>query len=202
MLYFSPGTCSMAARIMLEESRGSFDLRQVHFDEAEQRTESFLKVNPLGRVPVLRLDDGERLVENTAILPYLGKRFGFWPTSSIEEAKALSLIGFFAANMHPTCARINRPERYTVDVQAFGGKIESARKSYGNYLDRVDRRLAGREYFLSEYSAVDLYGLVFYAWGVRGGYPMQELVNYTAFKDRLLQRAAIQRVLRAENIEV
>ena len=102
-LYYAPGACSMAAHIVLEESGEKYTPRPVDLANGEQRTEAYLKLNPQGRVPVLGLDDGTPLAENTAILPYLGKRFGLWPIDPIAEAKALSLIGFFAgASIPPT----------------------------------------------------------------------------------------------------
>ena len=76
-LYYSPGACSMAAHIVLQESGEEYQSQRVNFTAAEQRSETYLKINPQGRVPALILDDGEPLAENTAILPYLGKRFGF-----------------------------------------------------------------------------------------------------------------------------
>src|SRR5436309_9715734 len=111
-LYYAPGACSMAAHIVLEESGEKYQPQKVDLAGGEQRTEAYLKINPQGRVPALRLDNGEPLAENTAILPYLGKRFGLWPSDPIAEAKALSLIGFFAASVHPAHAHIGRPERY------------------------------------------------------------------------------------------
>src|SRR6195952_1352956 len=93
-LYFSPGACSMAAHIVLEESGEKYQSQQLSFADAEQRSDAYLKLNPQGRVPTLVLDDGEPLAENTAILPYLGKRFGLWPADLIGEARVLSLIGF------------------------------------------------------------------------------------------------------------
>src|SRR5665811_327870 len=78
-LYFTPGACSMAAHIVLEESGEKYEPQRVDLSKGEQRSEAYLKVNPLGRVPALRLENGEPLAENTAILPYLGKRFGLWP---------------------------------------------------------------------------------------------------------------------------
>ena len=81
-LYYAPGACSMAAHIVLEESGEKYEPKKVDLAGGEQRTEAYLKINPQGRVPVLRLDNGEPLAENTAILPYLGKRFGLWPKRS------------------------------------------------------------------------------------------------------------------------
>jgi glutathione S-transferase len=49
---------------------------------------------------------------------------------------------------------------------------------------------------------IDPYGLVFYSWGVRRELPMSELKNYTAFKDRMLQRPAVRRALEDEEIKV
>src|SRR5437763_14678446 len=100
-LYYAPGACSMAAHIVLEESGEKYEPKKVDLAGGEQRGEAYLKINAQGRVPALRLDGGEHLSENTAILPYLGKRFGLWPKDSLAEAKALSLIGFFAASVHP-----------------------------------------------------------------------------------------------------
>ena len=97
-LFYGPGACSMASHIVLEESGEKYEPKKMDLAKGEQRSESYLKMNPQGRVPCLQLDNGEYLSENTAILPYLGKRFGAWPKDGTAEAKAMSLIGFFAAS--------------------------------------------------------------------------------------------------------
>jgi len=201
-LFFTPGACSTAAHIVLEESGEKYQPRPVDLAGGEQRTEAYLKINPLGRVPVLQLDDGSYLTENTAILPYLGKRFGLWPTDPKGEANALSTIGFFAASVHPAHAHVGRPERYTADASAFPGIKEAGLKTFHGYLKQIDGRLAGREWLSDKYSVLDPYGLVFYSWGVRRELPMHELKNYTAFKDRMLARPAVARVVESEKLKL
>jgi glutathione S-transferase len=201
-LYYSPGACSMAAHIVLEESGEKYEPKRMDLTKGEQRTEAYLKMHPLGRVPLLQLDDGEPLPENTAILPYLGKRFGLWPTDPKAEAKALSWIGYFAASVHPAHAHVGRPERYTADQSAFLGIKDMGLKSFHGYLKQIDEKLAGREWFSDKYSVLDPYGFVFYTWGVRRELPVGELKNYTAFKDRMVKRPAVQRVIEDEKIKV
>ena len=201
-LYYGPGACSMASHIVLEDSGEKYDPIRMDLAKGEQRAEEHLKRNPLGRVPVLRLDDGSHLAENTAILPYLGKRFGYWPKDAVAEAKALALIGYFASSVHPAHAHIGRPERYTADQSAYPGIKEQGLKTFHGYLKQIDGMLAGREWFGNAYSVLDPYGFVFYTWGVRRELPMVELKNYTAHKDRMLKRAATQRVVEDEKVKV
>ncbi|HSZ66022.1 MAG TPA: glutathione S-transferase N-terminal domain-containing protein [Xanthobacteraceae bacterium] len=201
-LYYAPGACSMASHIALEESGEKYEPRKVDLAGGEQRTEAYLKMNPLGRVPVLGLDDGTPLTENTAILPYLGKRFDLWPKDALGDAKALSLIGYFASSVHPAHAHVGRPERYTADTSAFPGIKDAGLKTFQTYLKQIDGMLAGREWFGDKYSVLDPYGFVFYTWGVRRDLPMSELKNYTAHKDRMLKRAAVGRVVENEKVKV
>jgi glutathione S-transferase len=201
-LYYGPGACSMASHIVLEESGEKYEPLRMDLSKGEQRTPDYLKKNPLGRVPLLRLDNGEHLAENTAILPFLGKRFKMWPTDPTAEAKALSLIGFFATSVHPAHAHVGRPERYTADQSAFPGIKDMGLKTFHGYLKQIDGMLAGREWFGDSYSVLDPYGLVFYVWGVRRELPVAELKNYTAFKDRMLKRPATGRVLEDEKVKL
>jgi glutathione S-transferase len=201
-LYYGPGACSMASHIVLEESGEKYEPLRMDLSKGEQRTPEYLKKNPLGRVPLLRLDNGEHLAENTAILPFLGKRFKLWPNDPMAEAKALSLIGFFASSVHPAHGHIGRPERYTADQAAFPGIKDMAMKTFHGYLNQIDGMLAGREWFGEKYSVLDPYGFIFYVWGVRRELPVSEFKNYTAFKDRMMKRPATARVLEDEKVKV
>ena len=203
-LYYSPGACSMAPHIVLEEGGEKYELKRVDFSKAEQRSEAYIKaVHHLGRVPALGgIDAGPPLTENTAILPYLGKRYKLWPTDPVVEARANSTIGFFAATVHPAHAHISRPERYATDKEHFPDIQAQGRKLFFDYLTMVDGMLAGRQWLLDGYSVLDPYAFTFYVWGVRRELPMAELKNYGAHKDRMLARSAVQRVVEDEKLKV
>jgi glutathione S-transferase len=201
-LYFTPGACSLAPHIVLEESGEKYEKRLVDLVKGEQRSDTYLKLNPQGRVPALLLDGGEALTENTAILPYLAKRFGLWPSDAIGEARALSVIGFFAASVHPAHAHIGRPERYATDPAAYPTIREAGLKAFHGYLKQIDAMLTGREWIADRYSVLDPYALVFYAWGYRRELPMAELASYTAHKDRMLQRSAVRRIVIEEKLAI
>ena len=201
-LFYGPGACSMAAHIVLEESGEKYQAQRMDLSKGEQKTAEYLRIHPLGRVPALKLDDGSPLTENTAILPYLGKRFGLWPTDPIKEAQALSIIGFFASSVHPAHGHIGRPERYTTDAAAHSGIQAMGKRTFHEYLTQIDAMYAGREWLSDKYSVLDPYAFVFYTWGVKRGLPMAELKNYTALKDRMLNRPAVQRVVADEGVKL
>jgi glutathione S-transferase len=63
----------------------------------------------------------------------------------------------------------------------------------------IDARLADRQWMMGDqYTILDPYALVFYGWGHRVDMPMGDLKNFTAFKDRMIERPAVRRVLEKE----
>jgi glutathione S-transferase len=200
-LFYAPGACSLAAHIVLEESGEKYEARKVDLAKGEQKTPEYLKIHPLGRVPALLLDSGEPLTENTAILPYLGKRFKLWPGDPVGEAKALSAVGFFAASVHPAHAHIGRPERYTADKNAFPGIQDMGKKTFHSYLEQIDQMYSGREWLSDKYSVLDAYALVFYAWGLKRELPVAQMKNYSALKDRMVKRPAVKKILDLEGVK-
>src|ERR1700688_5048886 len=73
-LYYSPGACSLASHITLEESGAPYEAHPILLSKDENKTGSYLKINPRGKVPALRVG-GEPLTENNAILTYLAKTY-------------------------------------------------------------------------------------------------------------------------------
>jgi len=201
-LFYAPGACSMAAHIALEESGEKYEAKRMDLSKGEQKTPEYMKIHPLGRVPALKLDDSSPLTENTAILPFLGKRFGLWPSDAVKEAQALSTVGFFASSVHPANAHVGRPERYTEDKAAHPGIQEMGKKTFFDYLKQIDGMYAKREWLSDKYSVLDPYAFVFYTWAAKRGQPVAELRNYTAMKDRMLKRPAVQRVVADEGVKV
>jgi len=153
-------------------------------------------------VPALQLDDGKPLTENTAILPYLGKRFKLWPTDPVADAQALSVIGFFAATVHPAHGHIGRPERYASNKDYFPDIQAMGKKSFTEYLAQIDGMYAGQEWLAGKYSVLDPYALVFYSWGVKRELGVQQMKSFTAAKDRMMQRPAVRAIIEKEGVKL
>ncbi len=101
--------------------------------------------------------------------------------------------------VHPSFTHINRPERFAEDTSTHPAIKETGRKNYWTNLQEIDGILAGKQWVQGDqFTTCDPYTLVFYGWGKRIGLPMEELKNYTAWKDRMLARPAVRKILERE----
>ena len=200
-LYYSPGACSMAPHIALEEAGASYALQLVSIPKGEQQAPEYLNVNSRGKVPALRTDEGV-LTENVAILTYLARSFPhakLLPEEPIGMARCLSHMAYLSNTVHPAFTHIVRPGRFATDEAAHENLKATGRENAWKLLQELDRLLVGKEWVLgSQYSAADPYTLVIYGWGKLHRLPVEGLKNYTALKDRMLQRPAVQKVLERE----
>jgi glutathione S-transferase len=201
-LYYSPGACSMAPHIALEETGAPYALRLVSIPKGEHQAAEYLKnVNPRGKVPALRIDEGV-LTENVAILTYIARSFPqakLLPEEPIGMARCLSHMAYLSNTVHPAFTHIVRPSRFATDGSAHQNLKATGRENAWRLLRELDSLLAGKEWVLGpQYSAADPYTLVIYDWGKGHGMPVEQLESYTAFKDRMLQRPAVRKVLERE----
>jgi glutathione S-transferase len=200
-LYYSPGACSLASHIALEETQEPYEAKQTLLSKDEHKTEAYLKINPRGKVPSLSVD-GDIITENTAILTYLGKRFPkaeMWPTDPIEEARCISQMAWFSNTPHISQRGMVRPYRFVSDEAMHTNVKALAKSTYWENVSEIEEFLGAKTWMMGDqYTVCDPYALVFYGWGIRAGLPMDDLRAFTAFKDRMFQRPAVRKVVERE----
>src|SRR3970282_2779871 len=131
-LYFSPGACSMASHIGLEETGAPYEEKPTLLPKGEQKTEAYLRINPRGKVPALSVD-GKVITENTAILTYLARRFPekkLMPADPVEEARCIATMAWFSNIVHPSYQRYTRPERFAEGEGGQAAGKEKRRESF------------------------------------------------------------------------
>jgi glutathione S-transferase len=200
-LYYSPGACSLAPHIALEETGATYALQLVSIPRGAQQAPEYLNVNPRGKIPALRTDECV-LTENVAILTYIARTFPqsrLLPEDPIDMARCISHMAWLSNTLHPVFSHIVRPGRFATDEAAHANLKATGRDNAWRLLQELDVLLAGKEWVLGScYSVADPYTLVIYGWGKGHGMPVEQLANYTAFKNRMLQRPAVRRVLERE----
>jgi len=101
------GNC-YKARLAARQSGVSLILKEYPFGSGLTRKPEFLAKNPIGRVPMLELDDGRCLAESGAILFYLAEGTALMPKDSWARAKMLEWMFFEQYEHEPYVAVARR----------------------------------------------------------------------------------------------
>jgi glutathione S-transferase len=202
-LFYSPGACSLAAHIALEEVGAKFEAVLTAIGENRQRSPGFLALNPQGRVPIV-IVEGCVLTELSAILLYVDRR---WPEAKLmpddpwDFARAISLMNFLASTVHIRFACIWHPERFTPIKKGYSDMELSARANLLRDFAIVESRLPNTGWVGCErFSLADMNLLPLYRWGWRVGLHMEQFARYTRLVDEASRRPAVQRVLYREGL--
>ena len=207
-LYYSPGACSLASHIALEETGAPFEPLLTPTASGAQRTPEYLAINPKGRVPALV--DGDLVVtENPAILRFVAVKHPdakLWPAEPRLDARCAEWLAWCSSGIHPTYSHIRRPERYATSEAARADVVETGVKATQKLWGEVEARIAaeGSPWVLGpDYSVADAYLFVFWTWArspALGIDAARDLPAWTAHARRMGERPAVRRVLEREGI--
>jgi glutathione S-transferase len=198
-LYYSPGACSLAPHIVLNELGASYDIEKV--DLAAKKTESgadFTGVNSKGYVPTLELGKGEILTEVSTILQYLADKAqnsSLLPAfGSMDRYRAMETLNFIASELHKGIGGLFNPAMPEDGKKAIIDRVK-------RHLAWLDSELAKKPYLLGEaYSVADAYAFTVLGWSKWVNLDLSPYAHIVAYLDRVGARPAVQAALKKEGL--
>ncbi len=198
-LYYTPGACSLSPHIVLREADLKFDLEKV--DLGQKKTESgadFRAANPGGYVPLLVLDNGEKLAEGIAIVLYLA---GLAPDKalapkpgSMEYIRTVEMLAYISTELHKGFGPLFNPGLPAEAKAIVKSRLEER-------LGETERRLAGKTFAVGDsFSVADAYLFVVLSWGGHVGLDMKRWPGLTEYSGRIAARPAVLAALKAEGL--
>lgn len=198
-LYYLKGACSLASHIALYETGLTFEAASI--DRATKKTpdgEDFNAVNSKSYAPALRLDNGEVLTENVAVLQYIADRKPESklapPAGTLERYRLIEWLAFINSEVHKTVSALFNPAA-SEDIKNF------ARTNLARRLDWLDPQLGSRPFLMgADFTVADSYLWVVLNWFPRVNIDLGKWPTLQAFHQRVSARPAVDQALRAEGL--
>jgi len=198
-LYYSPGACSLSPHIVLRETGTPFDLvmASTKTHKLADGTD-YYTINPKGYVPLLELDDGQRLSEGPAIVQYIGDKSpasGVMPAAgTMARYRQIEWLNFVSTELHKSYSPLFNP------AMPEEGKAVYRERLKGRY-KYVNEQLEGKQYLMGDsFSAADAYLFTVTSWAKHVGVDVSGLANLQAYMARMSARPAVQAALKAEGL--
>ena len=198
-LYYSPGACSLASHIVLNETGQAFETSKVDLKaKTTQDGEDFTKINPYGYVPSIKLDNGVVLNEGVAILQYLADKSpdaNLAPANgSFERYKLQSMLTFINSELHKTIGGLFNPTLTEEAKQAIIGRIESRLNTFSEQMG------ANKFAVNNQYSVADAYLFTVLRWLKIFSIDINRWPKLAAYSAMMAERPAVQAALKAEGL--
>ena len=198
-LYYSPGACSLSPHIVLREAGLPFDLALASTKTKKLADGTdYNTINSKGYVPLLELDDGQRLSEGPVIVQYIADQA---PASQLAPAagtmaryRLMEWLNFITSELHKGFSPLFNP------AMPDEGKA-LARTKLVERLTWVDAQLAGKAYLMGDtFTVADAYLFTVTGWAKYVGVDISALTNLGAYMGRVAARPAVQAAMKAEGL--
>ena len=190
-VYFLPLACSLATRITLSELERSADF--IHVNALTKEADDGVNLrtlNPLGLVPTLRLESGEVLTENTAVLWHLAKGTPLAPEA--KELQILRWIGFIGTELHQGVFSLLFDPASPEEARDF------ALKKCATRLAHLETHLQDREFVAGAFSIADAYLITILNWVQATPIDLAPFPSVQAYLERGLARQSVKDALAIE----
>ena len=179
--------------ILLEELDVPYEAIKVNLSLQEQKKESFLEMNPNGRIPVI-VDDGHKVFESGAILLYLARKYKrFLPKEGRALSKVEQWLMFQIGGLGPMQGQNHVFRHYAPGENAYATEryFRENLRLYGV----LERQLKEHEYLAGEYSIADIANWSWVNAHDWAGIDLEHFPSVKRWYEVIRQRPAVQRGL-------
>jgi glutathione S-transferase len=198
-LYYSPGACSLSPHIVLKELGLPFEavLASTKTHKLADGTD-YYTINPKGYVPLLELDDGQRLAEGPAIVQYLADQAPskglIAAAGSMQRYRQIEWLNFISTEVHKQYSPLFNAAMPEEAKAVFRDKLRS-RYTW------LNQQLEGRNYLMGEsFTVPDAYLYTVSSWAPRVNVDLSDRPNVQAYIARIAARPAVQAARKAEGL--
>lgn len=193
ILYGTPGGCSQAAHIALNEANIAHQYVKVGRDKLTEDGRNFNAINAKGYTPALELEDGTLLTESLAILVYISERAGsLLAEKGLMRWKTLEATEFMTTELHANF----RPLFYQ---DATDAERQRARNNLAKRFGNISEQLSDNSFLTGdEMTIADTYLFVMLSWANIMNIAISPQLE--AFKIRLLERPSVIKTLKSEGV--
>jgi glutathione S-transferase len=197
-LYYMTGACSLASLIALHESGIKFETASL--DRKTRKTSDgldYLQVNFKGYVPALRLDDGQVLTENVAVLLYIADRnpaARLAPAAgTLERYRLIEWLAFINSEIHKNFSPLFSPAA-SEETKTF------TRGNLAKRLDWLNRGLGSTLLTGDTFTVADAYLFTILGWSGRVGIDLDKWPNLKRYHAELATRPSVLAALKTEGL--
>ncbi len=200
--FYSPGACSLALHVALEQSGLAFEPVCKRIAQGEHLDPAYRAVHPQGRVPALRVG-GESLTELPALLVYVAQRAPaacMLPAEPLAQARVLSLLAWISSTLHIGFAQLWRGERFATDPEVWKHLEQVAQAQLPALFTELDARLPPTGWVGGAHPGIGDFALLPFArWALRLAVPIGPRLR--ALLEAAAELPAVQRALAREGLE-
>jgi glutathione S-transferase len=202
-LFYSPGACSLASHIALEEAGATYEAVRTDTAAGDQRRPEYLAINPKGRVPALVTERGV-LTETPAILAFVAQSFPAAGLAPLEDPFAFAEVqafnSYLCATVHVAHAHRHRGYRWADDPAALADMTRKVPETVGACFRLIEDELLRGPWVMGEaYSICDGYLFTIADWLELDGLDPRSFPKVFAHRERVRARPAVRRALAVEN---
>jgi len=164
-----------------------FRIVEMNTYDGSTRQPEFLEKNPIGKVPLLEVEDGRRLAESNAILLHLAEGTAYLPAEKFDRAKAYEWL-FFEQYSHEPAIAVRRsiltaPERAHMRTpERLTQLLEAGNRALGV----MERRLSKADWLAGDsYSVADVALYAYTHVAEEGGYDLGPYPGIRAWLTRV-----------------